>query len=229
MYTRDRSATSNKYTTNRWYWSGKVTHSYIRQWLDPEIVFITATAWVSCGFPGSLLHSSSSPSVGSVHMDLYSWYPLIIDSIENNSHPTSLNRHVRTRARILKLGADVYLNYFNMRLIKLSSSIRQSLFRQWCFPCHFANVWTLQSFPPYGNRLYRSFHSSNYSNKIVLYDYGSLFVWIWYFMNAILIVRTLQHNMTLYNTNFWREKIWRITRNSPNLSFLKPEVFTIIS
>ena len=50
--------------------------------LDPEIFFITATAWVSCGFPGSFLHSSSSPSVGSVHMDVYSWYPLFIDSIE---------------------------------------------------------------------------------------------------------------------------------------------------
>ena len=33
--------------------------------LDPEIFYITATAWVSCGFPGSLLHSSCSPSIES--------------------------------------------------------------------------------------------------------------------------------------------------------------------
>ena len=75
--------------------------------LDPEIVFITATAWVLCGFPGSLLHSKQQqPS----------------DIIQ------AACKHVLHQ---LKLGAAImYLNCFIMRLIYLSLSIRQSLFHQ---------------------------------------------------------------------------------------------------
>ena len=126
---------------------------------DPEIIFITATAWVSWEFLGSLLHSSSSPSIGSLHIDLYSWYSLITDSTEKRQTPslgpsdiiaaTGMWTHANY---VYSSWAQLYIQKcFYVRLIKYSSWNRQSLFRQWCFPCHFAKVCTLQSFPTYGN------------------------------------------------------------------------------
>ena len=46
------------------------------------------------------------------------------------------------------------LELFNKRLIEFSPSIRQSLFCQWCLPCHFTKVCTFQSFPPYSTSFY---------------------------------------------------------------------------
>ena len=110
---------------------------------------------------GSLLHSGSSPSVGSLCIYLYPSCPLIISSTEKQEQSSAYTSNI-TQVSIqklctLNLGAVVYSNLFYMCLIKLSSWNHQSLFCQWCFLCYFAKVYTLQSFPPYGTVVFIKF------------------------------------------------------------------------
>ena len=97
------------------------------------------------GTYGSVLDSTSSPSIGSLCIYLYPWYPLIINSWKTRTaiylwgHLTSLNLPANMKKlHILSLGAVVYLNlYLYKHLIKLSSWNSKSLVLQCCFLCYF--------------------------------------------------------------------------------------------
>ena len=56
---------------------------------------VTATANRSSQLVGSLVHNINSPTTAT-HTSLYSWYPLITDSIENNTFSLMVPARVLT-------------------------------------------------------------------------------------------------------------------------------------